>query len=135
MSTIDDAQLDDALNKLDKWIIQKKGTIYENNMRNINNTANIGDPNSLAKYENELVDLYKTVTGTLIMADHTRANSLLTEQGFPESLIPMLSNIAMRRYIEDRLRLWCITYPHTRNSESLEEQIEYGTREGLVGIS
>jgi hypothetical protein len=135
MSTIDDAQLDDALNKLDKWIIQKKGTIYENNMRNINNTANIGDPNSLAKYENELVDLYKTVNGALIMADRTRANNLLTEHGFPESLIPMLSNIAMRRYIEDRLRLWCITYPHTRNSESLEEQIEDGTREGLVGIS
>ena len=124
MSTIEDKQLDSALNKLDKWIIQKKDAIYERNIRNINNTANIGDPNSLNDYENELVDLYKTMTGAFRKTDRNQTNSVLTEHDFPEDLIPIISNIAARRYIEDRLRLWCITYPHTRSSESLEEQVK-----------
>lgn len=134
MRNIDDTELDKALDKLDKWIIQKKDGIYERNIRNINNTANIGDPNSLSDYENELVELYGVITGAFTNKDHSKANSVLTEHGFPEDLIPIISNISARRYFEDRLLFWCITYPHTRSSQSLEEQINemHKSREGLV---
>jgi hypothetical protein len=136
MSNIGDKQLDTALDKLDKWIIQKKEAIYERNIRNINNTGNIDDSNSLSDYENELVELYGVITGAFTNTDRSKANSVLTERGFPEDLIPMISNIATRRYFEDRMRLWCITYPHTRSSKSLEEQIKDMDKqnEGVVGL-
>jgi translation initiation factor 2 alpha subunit (eIF-2alpha) len=136
MSNIDDTQLDTALDKLDKWIIQKKEAIYERNIRNINNTGNIDDSNSLSDYENELVELYGVIIGAFTNTDRSKANSVLTERGFPEDLIPMISNIATRRYFEDRMRLWCITYPHTRSSKSLEEQIKDMDKqnEGVVGL-
>ena len=106
---------DKCLKRLDEWILIQKTELYDENIRNISNNANVltDYAKSLEVLANKLIDAIKAENSKDLIA-----------LKFPKDLIECVNNLETNNDFIDRINHWCIVYPNTRTSTLLDEQIK-----------
>lgn len=104
-----------CLGLLDRWILNQKNAIYEQNIKGPTNNSD-----DINKYFDTLINL----SDKLQRAIKNRNTEFLLSCGWPKPLIGCINDINMRTDIQDRIKLWFETYPNVKRPGHLKKLVE-----------
>lgn len=102
---------DECLVILDKWIVLKKNSMYDEHVKADN------DENELQEYSDSLEDFAMK----LIQAIETERVDDLKKLGWPEELMECIKDVGIRVDIKDHIESWLIRYPFNRSKIHIKE--------------
>lgn len=96
---------------LDKWIVSKKNSLYEEHVKADN------DANELQLYSDSL----ESFAEDLIKAIEKELFDELKNLGWPEELMECIKDVGIRVDIIDHIDSWLIRYPFNRSKIHIKE--------------